>query len=136
MYDDVNGSGFRDGTEGLLPGGQVAVVEVATGQPVQRYVTDGASEPHCFENLAAGQYTISGAAPTGFNSTTEVAKTLLVEAGTVSSLEFGAQAGGATSPTASATDNDRLTKALIGAAGVVFLLLAAGVAGFFLLRRK
>lgn len=136
MFNDVNGSGFREGTEGLLPGGQVAVVEVATGQPVQRYVTDGASEPHCFENLPAGQYTISGAAPTGYNSTTEVAKTLLVEAGTVSSLEFGAQAGGA-NPSATPTNtSDRLTKALIGAAGVVFLLLAAGVAGFFLLRRK
>lgn len=135
MYTDTNGSGFRDGAEGLLAGGQVAVVEVATGQPVQRYVTDGQNEPHCFTDLAAGQYTVSAAAPTGYNSTTEVAMTLVVEAGTASSLEFGAQPGGVVA-TPTNNDSDRLTKALIGAAGVVFLLLAAGVAGFFLLRRK
>lgn len=135
MYVDVNGNGFRDGAEALLAGGQLAVVDTATGQPVQVHVTDGASEPHCFANLPVGAYSVSAAAPNGFNPTTEASKSLRVDAGTTSSLEFGAQASGNTEVTPVPSDR-RLQTALLGAAGVVFLLLAAGVAGFFFLRRR
>jgi LysM repeat protein len=135
MYVDVNGNGFRDGAEALLAGGQLAVVDTATGQPVQVHVTDGVSEPHCFANLAVGEYSVSAAAPNGYNPTTEASKALRVDAGTTSSMEFGAQASGTTDPS-SPSDGRRLQTALLGAAGVVFLLLAAGVAGFFFLRRR
>lgn len=135
MYVDVNGNGFRDGAESLLAGGQLAVVDTATGQPVQVHVTDGVSEPHCFANLPVGAYSVSAAAPNGYNPTTEASKSLRVDAGTTSSMEFGAQASGDTEPTAN-PDDRRLQTALLGAAGVVFLLLAAGVAGFFFLRRR
>jgi hypothetical protein len=136
IWTDVNGNGFRDGAETLLAGGQMAVVDVATGKPVQSYTTDGLSEPHCFENLPAGQYSISAGMPNGYNATTESAKSLRVDAGTTSSLEFGAQAGDAIAPTTTDTDSARLRTALLGAGGVVLLLLAAGVAGFFFLRRR
>ncbi len=134
MYVDVNGNGFRDGAEALLAGGQLAVVDTATGQPVQVHLTDGVNEPHCFADLPVGAYSVSAAAPNGFNPTTEASKSLRVDAGTTNSLEFGAQASGATEPTN--TPDRRLGTALLGAGGVVLLLLAAGIAGFFYLRRR
>jgi LysM repeat protein len=136
LWNDKNGDGVRDSTEGLLPGGQIAVVEIATGKPVQAYTTDGVSEPHCFNNLPAGQYTISLAAPAGYNATTVTSTPLDVAAGSTSDLEFGAQpsAAIANQPAARASNSALLT-ALLFAGGVVFLLLAAGVAAFLFLRR-
>ena len=136
LWNDNNGDGVRDATESLLPGGQIAVVEIATGKPVQAYTTDGVSEPHCFKDLLAGQYTVSFAAPAGYNATTGTATPLDVAAGSTSELEFGAQPSAAiANQPAPGPSNSALLTALLFAGGVVFLLLAAGVAAFLFLRR-
>ncbi|MCC7358577.1 MAG: LysM peptidoglycan-binding domain-containing protein [Anaerolineales bacterium] len=138
LWNDANGNGVRDAAEGLLPGGQLAVVDIATGAPVQAYTTDGVNEPHCFEDLIAGQYTISAAAPGGYNPTTNTSTPLEVTAGSTSTLEFGAQPrAGVEEPTDTppTSSSQALLTALLFAGGVVFLLLAAGVAGFLFLRR-
>jgi LysM repeat protein len=136
LWNDKNGDGVRDATEALLPGGQIAVVEIATGKPVQAYTTDGVSEPHCFKDLPAGQYTVSFAAPSGYNATTVTSTPLDVVAGSTSELEFGAQPSAAiANQPAPGPSNSALLTALLFAGGVVFLLLAAGVAAFLFLRR-
>ncbi len=136
LWNDKNGDGVRDASETLLPGGQIAVVEIATGKPVQAYTTDGVSEPHCFKDLLAGQYTVSFAAPAGYNATTVTSTPLDVTAGSTSELEFGAQPSAAVAnQPAPRTNNSALLTALLFAGGVVFLLLAAGVAAFLFLRR-
>jgi hypothetical protein len=136
LWNDVNGDGVRDATEPLLPGGQIAVVEISTGKPVQAYTTDGISEPHCFKDLLAGQYTVSFAAPSGYNATSVTSVPLSVSAGSTSELEFGAQASAAIANQPAARPNSSaLLTALLFAGGVVFLLLAAGVAAFLFLRR-
>ena len=136
LWNDKNGDGIRDATEVLLPGGQIAVVELATGKPVQVYTTDGVSEPHCFKDLLAGQYTVSFAAPSGYNATTVTSTPLDVEVGVTKALEFGAQPSGAIANQPPARpNNSALLTALLFAGGVVFLLLAAGVAAFLFLRR-
>lgn len=138
LWNDGNGNGVRDAIEGLLPGGQLTVVDISTGAPVASYTTDGVNEPHCFEDLLAGQYTISSASPGGYNPTTNTSTPLEVSAGSTSTLEFGAQPSAAVAdqPDAPAnTSSQALLTALLFAGGVVFLLLAAGVAGFLLLRR-
>jgi hypothetical protein len=138
LYEDVNGNGLRDATEGSLAGGILSVVDMQSGKTVDSYATKaGETDPHCFDNLLAGVYAISAAPPTGYNPTTANSTQLQVAAGMYSSIEFGAQpgagkGGGVAQP--SGTDT-RLRTALVGAAGVVFLLLAAGVAGFLVLRR-
>jgi LysM repeat protein len=136
LWNDKNGDGVRDATEALLPGGQMAVVEIATGKPVQAYTTDGVSEPHCFKDLPAGQYTLSFAAPAGYNATTVTSTPLDVAAGSTSELEFGAQPSAAiANQPAPRPSNSALLTAVLFAGGVVFLLLAAGVAAFLFLRR-
>lgn len=136
VWNDKNGDGVRETNESLLPGGQIAVVEIATGKPVQAYTTDGVSEPHCFKDLPAGQYTVSFAAPAGYNATTVTSAPLDVAAGSTSTLEFGAQPSAAiANQPAPRQSNSALLTALLFAGGVVFLLLAAGVAAFLFLRR-
>jgi hypothetical protein len=136
LWNDKNGNGVRDSSEGLLPGGQIAVVEIATGKPVQAYTTDGVTEPHCFKTLPAGQYTVSFAAPAGYNATTVTSTPLDVAAGSTSELEFGAQPGAAiANQPAPRPSNSALLTALLFAGGVVFLLLAAGVGAFLFMRR-
>ncbi len=139
MFEDLNGNGKRDANEGLVSGGQFTVVDTATGAPLQSYTTDGINEPHCFANLAPGEYTVSSAAPQGYNPTTSGAIPLpRLEAGAYSNTEFGAQPSSNTSGNATDTagGNSRLRIALFGAAGIMFLLLAAGVAGFLILRQQ
>jgi LysM repeat protein len=139
LFEDTNGNGRRDESELPLGGGQLAVLDAGTGQPVQAYSTTGAeAKPYCFENLAAGPYTVSAAPPAGYNSTNASATTLEVAVGSLSNMEFGAQPGAtAGQNTAPASGSDRrLRTALFGAAGIMFLLLAAGVAGFLILRRR
>ncbi len=138
MFEDLNGNGKRDANEGLVSGGQFTVVDTATGAPLQSYTTDGVNEPHCFANLAPGEYTVSSAAPQGYNPTTSGAIPLpRLEAGAYSNTEFGAQpsANASDSPTTT-SGNSRLRIALFGAAGIMFLLLAAGVAAFLILRQQ
>jgi LysM repeat protein len=138
LWNDANGNGVRDAQEGYLPGGQLTVVDIATGAPVDSYTTDGVNEPHCFEDLPVGQYTISSAAPAGYNPTTNTSTPLEVTEGSTSALEFGAQPSAAVADqpaTPPRDSNQALLTALLFAGGVVFLLLAAGVAGFLFLRR-
>jgi LysM repeat protein len=136
MWNDTNGNGVRDPNEGMLAGGQLTVVEIDTGRPIQVYTTDGVSEPHCFNDIPAGQYTVSSAAPGGYNATRAPSTPLEVLPGSTSSLEFGAQASAAVLDQAPAGPSGQaLMTSLLFAGGVVFLLLAAGVAGLLFLRR-
>ncbi|MGH2524003.1 MAG: hypothetical protein ACRDH2_15965, partial [Anaerolineales bacterium] len=94
---------------------------------------------HCFEGLLPGRYTISSAAPAGYNATTASSVSVEVQAGDVHTMEFGAQPGSETSSDGDASPSSsgtRLRTALFGSVGVVLLLLAAGVAGFLFLRRR
>ena len=137
LYEDVNGNGRRDANENPVAGGQFTVVDTQTGAPVQAYTTDGINEPHCFENLPAGAYTISAAAAAGFNATTASTTPLRLETGSLSNVEFGAQRSAANAGAETdAGSRSRLRVALFGAAGIMFLLLAAGVAGFLILRQR
>ena len=136
LYNDTNGNAVRDATEGLLAGGQFTVVDTTTGAPVQAYTTDGVNEPHCFDNMPAGQYTISAAAPASYNATGNSALPLTLDAGSYYNVEFGAQPSGNAADDGGLGSSSRLRTALFGAAGIMFLLLAAGVAGFLILRRR
>ncbi len=138
LYNDANGNGVLDGGEGLVAGGQFALLDINASTTVQTYTTDGASEPHCFEALASGSYRISSTAPAGYKATTRSDWDLTLAAGSTANLEFGAQStGGTATPggSGSSTGNSALLRAVLAAAGVILLLAAAGVAGFLILTR-
>lgn len=139
LYNDANGNGVLDAGEGLVAGGNFALLDLGASITLATYATDGASEPHCFENLASGNYRVTSTAPEGYKATTRSDWDLTLAAGSTANLEFGAQSTGGTTgggQAAPTTDNSRLVRALLAAVGVVLLLVAAGVAGFLVLTRR
>lgn len=137
IYEDVNGNALREETEGAVSGGNLTLIEAATGAPVQSYITQPGEVQHCFENIAPGVYTLAAAPPSGYNATTSANARLEVQAGASVNIEFGAQQGsGGGTTTAPGGEDSRLRTALFGAAGIMLILLAAGIAGFLVLRRR
>ena len=141
LYNDANGNGILDQGEGLVAGGNFSLLDLTASTTLQTYTTDGASEPHCFEGLPSGSYRVTSALPEGYKATTRADWDLTLSAASSATLEFGAQStggttSGTTSTAASANDSGRLTRALLAGAGVVLLLIAAGVAGFLVLTRR
>jgi LysM repeat protein len=135
LYDDSNGDGTRGSGEGLLPGGLFTLIDSGSGGSAGEYTTDGTNEPHCFQELASGNYSVEVTIPDGFNATTATTFALPLTPGGTANLEFGAQSaadGGA----AEGDSSSRLRTALFGAAGIIFLLMAAGVAGFLVLTQR
>jgi LysM repeat protein len=135
IWNDANGNGVRDASETLVIGGLLTLVDITTGQQVQAYTTDDPNLPHCFDEIAEGQYTVSLAAPPGYNATTPGSHTLGVVPGSTSMLEFGIQPRAEQLTPAPTGSNRALRTALLGAGGIMFLLLAAGVLGFLFMRR-
>lgn len=135
IYEDVNGNALREEAEGPVAGGNLTLIEASSGAPVQSHITQPGETQHCFENIVPGVYTLAAAPPTGYNATTSANARLEVQAGASVNIEFGAQqgSGGAVVP---AGDDQTMRTALFGAAGVMLILLAAGIAGFLVLRRR
>ena len=60
--------------------------------------TTTSAQPVCFKDVPAGEYTISMAAPDGYNATSELTYTLTLKAGDSATLDFGAQLSTAAQP--------------------------------------
>jgi LysM repeat protein len=91
LFEDVNPNRLREGGEGLLAGGQISLLQ--GGGEVESHVTDGMSEPYCFEDLTPGSYLIALNPPSGYGATTASAYIVTLSAGKQVTAEFGAAAG-------------------------------------------
>lgn len=137
IYEDLNGNALREEGESAVAGGSLTLIDAASGAPVQAYTTQAGEDQHCFEGIAPGVYTLAAAPPAGYNATTSANMRLEVQPSASVNIEFGAQKGSGGTPTAAADEGDgRLRVALFGAAGIMLILLAAGIAGFLMLRRR
>jgi hypothetical protein len=139
LFEDVNGNGVQDANEMPLPGGLLTVLDATTGAPVQSYTTQPGEVVHCFQNIPGGRYTVAAAPPAGYNPTTaNTTGAIEVQPGLRADIPFGAQrSGNAPGPGAVATGDDgRIRTALFGAAGIMLILLAAGLGAFLFLRRR
>ncbi|HKZ71077.1 MAG TPA: SdrD B-like domain-containing protein, partial [Anaerolineales bacterium] len=141
LYNDANGNGLLDQSEGLVTGGNFSLLDIGNSNTVATYTTTGITEPHCFENLPAGNYRINSAVPENYKATTRTDWDLTLAAGSTANIEFGAQSTGETAASDGGDGNSGATSAvlirtLLAAAGVVLLLIAAGVAGFLVLTRR
>jgi hypothetical protein len=137
-FDDANGNGLREAGEGLVAG---ATLEVLQGdQPIITYETVGSGEPHCFAELAAGSYTVTGQPPEGSRATTRTEWSLALVGGRNESVSLGVTRSAAatpqTSPQASASLLQQLGLSLWRASGILVLLAALGIAGFIYLSRR
>lgn len=141
LYNDTNGNGELDSNEGAIAGGQLTILDANTGAPVQAYTTVAAdANGHCFKNLPVGTYTVAATAPAGYNPTTATTTAQEAKAGEHYKMNFGAQPGSNASSGGKSNGLGAMfgagKSALFGALGVVLLLMAAGVAGFLIIRRR
>jgi murein DD-endopeptidase MepM/ murein hydrolase activator NlpD len=91
LFNDADQNRIQEQGEDLLKGGTISIQDSTAA--VGTYETDGTSEPHCFEELPAGEYTAAVTAPDGYGLTTPNQLRLLVNPGTVVNLSFGAAQG-------------------------------------------
>lgn len=157
-FHDVNGDGQRNEDEPLVANAAVAIAR--GGTTVSTYITDGVSEPYCFELTDADSYQLQLYPPAGFAATTEDNWAVSIANGESYTVLFGlgdapasaaadAAATTVSSDTAAAdttagtvdqasSDDDgglfssRLTIIVLGAVGFLLVLAALGV---YLLRR-
>ena len=87
-FDDQNADGVRDeATEGLQA--DAAITIFRGGSTVTTHITDGASEPYCFENLAPDTYQVQIFPPADYQPTTSPSWAVSVAEGAQISVAFG-----------------------------------------------
>ncbi|MCW5874633.1 MAG: hypothetical protein KIS88_08320 [Anaerolineales bacterium] len=127
LFDDVNGDAMRQDTEFGIPGGAASVSERTglasrTGDTVQQTDANGLPVAVCFTDLPGGEYTVSVAAPQGYNPTTAQSATIPLNAGDETSLNFGAQVGSSSGLSILSPEEGGPPSPLMGLLGIVLLL--------------
>ncbi len=94
LYDDQNGDALHQELEPGIEGGAISISGIS-GQYSKTAPSTASLEPNCFKLVPVGTYTISVAAPAGYNPTTLLNYTLEVKAGDVkvapNEIEAGSQ---------------------------------------------
>ncbi|HVN55711.1 MAG TPA: LysM peptidoglycan-binding domain-containing protein [Anaerolineaceae bacterium] len=128
LFEDVNGDGQRQDTEGSIPNGQISVID-RSGSFSKTATTTDSPDPICYDGVEEGEYNISVAVPQGYNSTTPLNFTLLLGPGDQDTLDFGAQKSSALSQPgqgpASGGGDER--SPMLGVLGGVILLAGVGL---------
>jgi hypothetical protein len=130
LYDDINGDSARQASEPSIPDGAISFSN-HSGTISKSVPTAAGTEHQCFPDLPEGDYTISVAAPEGYNPTTVSGYDVRLGPGDQTYLNFGAQANSKTlaeAPAIPAPEGGR--SPLLGIIGGLFLLAGVGVAIF------
>lgn len=137
LYDDQNGDALHQDTEPAIENGAVSI-SGTSGQYSQTAATIAGTDPVCFEKVPVGTYTLSVAAPTGYNPTTLLNYTLEVKQGDVKTgeiqagdrvyVDFGAQKSSQAPASGSGAATGGEDNVLLGIVGGVLLLAGAGLA--------
>ena len=150
-FDDANADGQRNEGEALVADAAIAIARAGT--TISTYITDGASEPFCFELTEADSYQLQLYPPAGFASTTEDNWAVSIANGESYTVSFGLTAASAVADTdstetvdttadetAAASDEAAPADEGIGNLGLIVIGVAAvlvvlAVIGVVLLRR-
>jgi hypothetical protein len=151
---DANADGQRNDDEALVPNAAIAIAR--GGSTVSTYITDGESEPFCFELTQADSYELQLYPPAGFAATTEDNWAVSIANGESYTVSFGLSETDQAVSDASRTETTEVTAEesetaaeettaaeedggisnlgliVMGVAGVLVVLAIVGV---FLLRR-
>lgn len=86
-FDDQNGDGSRSEAEQLQT--DAAITIFRGGSTVTTHITDGVSEPYCFENLEPDTYQVQIFPPADYQPTTSPSWAVSVSEGAQISVSFG-----------------------------------------------
>jgi LysM repeat protein len=141
-FDDTNADGLLTPGEQPLGGAQFAVAN-QQGVQVASYTTDGSAQPHCFDGLQPGSYTVAVQPAAGTIATSDKRWGVSLAAGSTININFGSRAdANAPSGSTNANDNSGSTNSgsnlsgLLGGAIGLIVLLIAGVLGAFVIARR
>ncbi|MEX1071561.1 MAG: LysM peptidoglycan-binding domain-containing protein [Anaerolineales bacterium] len=134
LFNDVNGDALRQDTELGIADGAASISERTglasrTGVTVSILDVDGVPEPTCFTDLPVGEYTVSAAAPEGYNPTTTQSSTIQLHPGDQTTLNFGAQAS-SSSGLGGLSPEEGGRSPLMGLLGIVLILGGAGLGAY------
>ncbi len=138
LYDDQNGDALHQDAEPAIENGAISI-SGTSGQYSQTTPTLPGIDPVCFTEVPVGTYTISVAAPTGYNPTTLLNYTLEIKQGDVKTgdiqvgdqvyVDFGAQkSSDAPAPNGNTTTDTGDDNLLFGIIGGILLLAGGGLA--------
>ncbi len=127
VYDDINGDGLRQETEPAIAGAALSLTnpESSFSQTKITEINPDATayQGMCFKDIPPGKYTISAAAPEGYNPTVDLTSSFDVLPGDVDYVNFGAQAKAEVVPTVPAKG----PSPLLGILGAMLLLGGVGI---------
>jgi len=138
VYNDSNGDGLRQTTEGAISGAAISITSLdgAFSKTLTTEINPDATayQGMCFASVPMGKYNVSAAVPDGFNPTIDMTSSVDVTPGDTVYIDFGAQAKtvpDTVSPTKSVSP-------LLGIVGSVFLLAGIGLGIYVwrIMRRK
>ncbi len=137
LFEDVNGDAIRQEEEPSLPGGAISINDRLGNVSITSDTPSGGlsdllfPDPEdlgftCFDELEQGEYSISGAAPDGYNATTAMNATLRLNPGEEIYKDFGAQVNTTTLVQAPAPIGTGKSPTM-GILGTALLVIGVGV---------
>jgi hypothetical protein len=127
VYDDLNGDALRQANEAAIAGAAISLTSAdGTYSQTQTSVINPDATVYqgmCFNNVPAGKYSVSVAAPDGYNPTMNLTSSMDVSPGDTISVNFGAQA----KATAAATPASKGPSPVLGIIGAALLLGGIGM---------
>lgn len=123
LFDDINGNGMVDSSEGPIAGGQISVNSSASNTSLTGTTLATADfAPVCFADLPESQYNISMAIPQGYNATSSQNISVDLKAGDTATVNFSAQSSSKPGSTQAQGGNRSILLAVVGG-----IILVAGV---------
>jgi len=131
LFEDINGNGSLEDDESALAGGAVSMVNRSGSVSLTGTTNNSIDKPLCFDNITEGDYSVSIAAPQGYNPTTFTSRSFTLQRGETSTLDFGAQVSIKAPPAETATDDNSPRLPLLGVLGVLLILGGIALAIFW-----
>jgi LysM repeat protein len=131
VYDDANGDALRQTSEGAIAGAAISLTsqDGKYSQTITSVIDPDATayQGMCFDNVPPGTYSVSAAAPEGYNPTIALTTTVEVNPGDSASVDFGAQAR---VTSAGVVEPAKGPSPLLGIAGAALLLVGIGIGAY------
>jgi hypothetical protein len=141
LFEDLNGDSMRQEEEISLSGGAINISNrdgsVSITEDTPEHDPDSETEDYfCTEQLLEGDYNVSVAIPEGYNPTTSLNSPVVLLAGDITYLTFGAQAGSVVIDSSEALPDGGGSNALLGVIGGILLLGGIGLGVYSIWFRK
>jgi hypothetical protein len=139
VFNDANGDALRQASEGAIAGAAISLTSLdgSYSKTLTSVINpDAAAYPGmCVADIPPGKYSVSTAAPDGYNPTVDTTTVVDIIPGDVANVNFGAQVKVESAPVATTS---KPPSPLLGVLGAAILLvgIGLGIYAWSILRKK